>query len=185
MAGTDVQKQLEEAAAERSGIAKALLAIQKTLDLMAPAVANMEPAVAKMEPALASLEPVVQDLAAWRPGVDTAMGQFRVDLGEIRAELEKMARHTAGRDKMAEASSSAVADAPELEGHRSGDGYGLDGHRRASIPRELVGGGGLSSPHRSRPTVRSALLLLRHRFPHHRCWILAVGLVIEVRIISM
>ena len=56
MPGTDVQKQLEEAAAERSGIAKALLSIQQTLDRMAPAVA-------KMEPTLVALEPVVQDIA--------------------------------------------------------------------------------------------------------------------------
>lgn len=63
MPGTDVQKQLQEAAAEWSGIAKALLSIQQTLDRMAPAVAKMEPVVAKMEPTLVSLEPVVQDIA--------------------------------------------------------------------------------------------------------------------------
>ena len=67
MAGTDAQKQWEEAAAERSGIAKALLSIQQTLDRMEPAVAKMEPAVAKMEPTLVALELVVQDLATWRP----------------------------------------------------------------------------------------------------------------------
>lgn len=76
MADLDLQRQMEEAAAERSGIAKVLLGIQKTLHQIAPAVA-------KMEPAIASLEPVVHDLAAWRLGVDAAVGHLQAELGDI------------------------------------------------------------------------------------------------------
>lgn len=45
MENLDLQKKMDEAAQERSSIAKALLGIQRSLD-------NMEPAVSRMEPVL-------------------------------------------------------------------------------------------------------------------------------------
>lgn len=134
MAGLDLQKQMEEAAVERSGIAKALLGIQKSLDQIAPSVP-------KMEPVLASLELVVHDLTAWRPGVDAAMDQLQTDLGDIRAELEKIALHTSTGGKAVDSSTLAAADALRLGTDPSGDDHGPDGHRRAPPSRALLAEG--------------------------------------------
>lgn len=65
----DLQKQVTEVAHERSNITAVLLAIQKSLD-------KMEPIVTKMEPVLTSLGPAVNELLAWRPEVDTAVGKL-------------------------------------------------------------------------------------------------------------
>lgn len=124
----DLQKQMEEAALERSNIAKALLAIQHSLDQIAPAVS-------KMEPVLASLEPIVNDLSAWRPGVDTAIGQLRADLSDMRAQLEKIALGSAGVGKAGDPPSSATADAPVLDSGLAGDGHGKISHCETSQTR--------------------------------------------------
>lgn len=135
MADLDLQKKKEEAAQQRSSIAEALLNIQQSLDLIAPSVA-------KMEPTLTALEPVVQDLSAWRPGVDAAVGRLQTDLGDIRAQLAKMAMGVEARSKAIDPSTSATADALGLEGNLSGDGHGQTGHRSSLTTRELAGGGG-------------------------------------------
>lgn len=136
MAELDLQRQMEEAAAERGSIAKALLGIQKTLDQIAPAVA-------KMEPALASLEPVVHDLEAWRPGVDAAVGHLQAELGDIRAQLEKIALGSAASSKAAEAPSTQQTDASRLNSGVSGDGHGPGGHCWETHPQASASEGSL------------------------------------------
>ena len=130
--GEDMQKQLEEGVAERSGIAKAPLSIQQPLDRTAPTVAKMEPAVAKMEPTLVVLEPVVQDLAAWRPTVDAAVGQLQADLRDIWAQLEKIAAGAPSTSRPAP--DPTQEDAPLLHIRQSDDGHGKIGHRGALLP---------------------------------------------------
>jgi hypothetical protein len=105
MAEFDLTKQLEEAAKERSNIAKSLLAIQQSLDKLAPTVL-------KMEPVLASLEPAVNNLSAWCPRVDAAVGQLQNDPSDTRKQLEKITLAPFGASKASDPSSSTAVDAP-------------------------------------------------------------------------
>lgn len=120
MADLDVQKKMDEEAKEGSGIAQALLGIQRSLD-------KMEPAVSRMESVLQSLEPVVNDPSEWRPGVDEAVGRLQADLSDIRAQLTKMALGAgvaAAAGKTTGPSSSTKADAPSLEPVADGERLG-------------------------------------------------------------
>lgn len=130
MADLDFQKQMEEAAKERSSIAQALLGIQRSLD-------KIEPAVSQMEPLLQSLEPMVNDLSAWRPGVDAAVGRLQEDLGDIRAQLAKIALGANASGKAPGHSSSTTADAPLHDSGASGDDHGQSGRRYATPNRVL------------------------------------------------
>lgn len=99
--------------------------------------------MSQMEPLLHSLEPVVNDLSAWHPGVDATVGRLQADLGDIRAQLTKIALGADAVGKAPGPSSSMTVDAPSLDPGAGGVGHGQFGHGTATAPRALPFGGPL------------------------------------------